>query len=167
MAGKIDRKAYQRTLPQKRISAGVLLFDEAGRLLIVNPTYKGGWEIPGGAVEVNESPLNGCTREIREELGIDWRPLRLLSVDFAGETAQRTESLNFIFYGGVIPAERIAAIQLPEEELSEYRLMEPVEAVAMLKRRLRRRIERCLPLIASGETLYLEEEEAIWPIEPA
>src|SRR5690606_12767250 len=69
MAPRVNRKAYQRTLPRKRVSAGCLLFDEAGRLLIVNPTYKDGWEIPGGAVEANESPLDGCIREIREELG--------------------------------------------------------------------------------------------------
>jgi hypothetical protein len=30
------------------MSAGVLFFDEAGRLLIVEPTYKPNWEIPGG-----------------------------------------------------------------------------------------------------------------------
>lgn len=167
MAGKLTRRAYQLTLSRKRISSGALLFNEVGRLLIVNPTYKEGWEIPGGAVEANESPLACCIREVREELGIAWRPQRLLVVDFAQETLQRTESLNFIFYGGVLPTELIATIRLPLDELSEFRLMEPEEALGMLKRRLRRRVARCLPLIASGETLYLEEQEPVWPVDPA
>lgn len=167
MAGKLSHRAYQLSLPKKRISSGALLFDEAGRLLIVNPTYKEGWEIPGGAVEANESPLACCIREVAEELGITWRPQRLLVVDFAQETLQRTESLNFIFYGGVLPTELITTIRLPFNELSEFRLMEPGEALGMFKRRLRRRVARCLPLIASGEMLYLEEQEPVWPVDPA
>ena len=67
-------KAYQRSLPKKRMSAGALFFDEAGRLLVVEPAYKSNWEIPGGAVELNESPRQACVREVKEELGLE-RPL--------------------------------------------------------------------------------------------
>lgn len=165
MAHQVDHKAYQRTLPRKRISAGCLLFDEVGRLLVVNPTYKDGWEIPGGVVEENESPLNGCAREIREELGIVWRPRRLLAVDYIAESSQRTESLAFIFYGGILSPEVIAAIRLPAGELSEYRFLQPDGALALFKRRLRRRVSVCLPLIASGRMIYLEGQEPAWTIE--
>lgn len=163
MARNLNRKAYQGSLPKKRVAAGVLLFDEAGRLLIVNPTYKDGWEIPGGVVEANESPLAGCTREIREELGLDVRPVRLVCVNFTGETERRTESLNFIFYGGVLTEGQIAAIRLPEKELAGYRFLEPEQALALLKHRLRRRVMHSLNLIEMGQMAYLEEEEPAWP----
>ncbi len=39
-----------------RVAAGVLFRDAAGRVLLVKPTYKDGWEIPGGYVERGESP---------------------------------------------------------------------------------------------------------------
>lgn len=39
-----------------RVAAGVLIRDAAGRILLVKPTYKDGWEIPGGYVEPDESP---------------------------------------------------------------------------------------------------------------
>ena len=165
MAGRVNRKVYQQTLPGKRISSGCLLFDGAGRLLIVKPTYKEGWEIPGGTVNANESPLAACIRETREELGLERRPLRLLSVDFSGETKQRTESLNFIFDGGMLSAGEIAVIQLPENELSEYRLLEPEEALKLLNRRLRRRVRRCLALRDSPLTLYLEEQTSPWSVD--
>jgi len=162
MPDRVNRKAYQQTLPGKRISAGCLFFDRARRLLIVKPTYKDGWEIPGGAVNANESPLSACIREVGEELGLERRPLRLLCVDFAGETKQRTESLSFIFDGGVLPDEEIAAIRLPEKELSEYRFLPTTDALTLLNRRLRRRVRRCLAARVAGTTLYLEEQQPPW-----
>lgn len=164
MASHVNRKAYQATLPKKRLSAGCLLFDEAGRLLIVKPTYKGGWEIPGGAVDANESPLAACMREMFEELGLSRRPLRLLVIDFTAETKQRTESLSFIFAGGVLSSEEIAAIRLPLKELSEYRLLPVEDALALLNRRLGRRVRHCLAALAGHAPLYLEEQESPWAI---
>lgn len=162
MADRVNRKAYQQSLPKKRISAGCLFFDKSQRLLIVKPTYKEGWEIPGGAVVANESPLAACIREVTEELGLERRPVRLLSVDFTGETKQRTESLSFIFDGGVLSDEEIAAIRLPEEELREYRWLPPTDALTLLNRRLRRRVRHCLAARLGGTTLYLEEQESPW-----
>jgi 8-oxo-dGTP diphosphatase len=157
-----DRKTFQETLPQKRISAGCLLFDEKGRLLVVNPTYKGAWEIPGGVVEKNESPREAVIREIYEELGLLCQPDRLLCVDFSDETDTRTESLHFIFLGPVCTAEIIAAIQLPREELSEYRFLKPKKAIKLLNKKLRRRVRHCLSVLDNEQTLYLEEQEPIF-----
>jgi 8-oxo-dGTP pyrophosphatase MutT (NUDIX family) len=42
---------YTATLPRKRMGAAVLFTDPEGRILIVEPTYKDYWEIPGGVVE--------------------------------------------------------------------------------------------------------------------
>ena len=59
-------------LPGIPVSAGALIFDRAGRLLILKPTYKSGWTIPGGVMEADgESPWEACRREVREETGID------------------------------------------------------------------------------------------------
>ena len=60
------------SLPGIPVSAGALIFDRAGRLLILKPTYKSGWTIPGGVMEADgESPWEACRREVREETGID------------------------------------------------------------------------------------------------
>ena len=34
-----------------RVAAGALFFDDRGRVLLVHPTYKDTWDIPGGYVE--------------------------------------------------------------------------------------------------------------------
>ena len=72
---------YTATLPAKRAAAAVLFTDPEGRVLLVEPTYKPTWEIPGGTVELNESPFAAAAREVKEELGLDhfegrsWRGL--------------------------------------------------------------------------------------------
>ncbi len=157
----MDRKTFQQTLPKKRISAGCLFFDEDNRLLVVNPTYKETWEIPGGVVEQNESPRDAVKREIFEELGFECEPKRLLCVDYSGETDRRTESLQFIFLGPRLTADMIAAIRLPEEELSEYRFLKPKKATKLLNRKLRRRVQQCLKIIVGEQTLYLEEQQLV------
>ena len=77
----MEKKAFQQTLPKKRISAGCLFFDEKGRLLVVNPTYKETWEIPGGVVERNESPREAIIREVSEELGVPVEKAKLIFID--------------------------------------------------------------------------------------
>ena len=44
-----DDEFYQ-SLPKKRMAAGCLFFDAHGWILLVKPTYKPTWEIPGGVV---------------------------------------------------------------------------------------------------------------------
>ena len=48
---------FYKSLPTKHVGAGCLFCDDLGRVLLVNPVYKDPWEIPGGGVEIDESPL--------------------------------------------------------------------------------------------------------------
>ena len=50
--------------------------------MLVRPTYKEYWDIPGGYVEEGESPLQACIREVDEELGVRVEITRLLTVDW-------------------------------------------------------------------------------------
>ncbi|HEV2300450.1 MAG TPA: NUDIX hydrolase [Stellaceae bacterium] len=49
------------------------------RLLLVQTSYRRGWELPGGGVRAGESPLAAALREAREEVGIALEPARLSS----------------------------------------------------------------------------------------
>jgi RimJ/RimL family protein N-acetyltransferase len=51
-------------LPRKRAISQMLVRDRAGRVLICRLTYKNDWDLPGGVVEVGESPQLAATREI-------------------------------------------------------------------------------------------------------
>lgn len=64
--------------PDVRIVVGGMLLRE-GRLLAARrtapPEAAGRWEFPGGKVEPGESEPEALVRELREELGVEARPL--------------------------------------------------------------------------------------------
>ena len=144
-------------LPRIPASAGALIFDGSGRLLIVNPTYKKHWTIPGGIMEANgETPWEGCRREVREEVGLDVTHGRLVAVDFLRPRRTDAGGMRFLFDCGVFEDDELAAIRLQEEELSEHRLARPAEALEILSGPLRRRVGAALGT-GPGECVYLED----------
>lgn len=104
------------------------------------PTYKDYWEIPGGAVEADESPYAAVVRELKEELGLRVQPRRLLVTDWVPPRPGRTEGLIMVFDGGVLTPEQTAQIRLPAEELRSWAWCTEQEAGERLSELLARRI---------------------------
>src|SRR5258705_2167958 len=134
-----------RPLPATRSSAGALIFDRAGRLLILNPVYKSGWTIPGGVMEADgETPWRACRREVREECGLTVRHGRLACVDYRPPRPGKPGGLRFLFDCGTLPDEDLTAIVLQREEISEYRLEPLPAALDLLRKPIRRRVRAAL-----------------------
>jgi 8-oxo-dGTP diphosphatase len=128
-------------LPAIPVSAGALIFDRAGRLLILKPTYKSGWTIPGGVMEADgETPWEACRREVREECGIEVRRGRLACTDFRCPKPGRAGGIRFLFDCGQLGDEDLADIVVQPEEISEYRLATVSDALEMLRGPIRRRV---------------------------
>lgn len=149
---------YQRTLPMKRMAAGAIFLDDSRRVLIVKPTYKDGWEIPGGAVEDDESPRQACERELAEELGLDLTVGESVCVDYNSSTDDYLESLMFLFAGPTLTDEQQAAITLPADELSEWRWCEPAPAAELLGPRLGARVLAVIGPDGLRTGLYFEDQ---------
>ena len=67
-----------RTYPQAPVCAvGAIVFRGDAVLLIQRgkPPAQGKWSIPGGAVRLGETLENAVTREVREEVKMDVKPL--------------------------------------------------------------------------------------------
>lgn len=142
--------------PGRRVGAGALIRDRAGRVLLVNPTYKPPWEIPGGIVEEGESPRSCCERELVEELG---RPVplgRLLVVDWLPDLGGRGDRILFIFDGGVVDDGFLDGVRLPPDELSECRFVAIDDAGDHLGPGMVRRVREALGHALAGTTGYLE-----------
>jgi 8-oxo-dGTP diphosphatase len=137
------------------VAAGVLFFDDADRILLVQPTYKDHWDIPGGYVETGETPAQAAAREIREELGLEVAVGPLLVTDWAPHPDEGDKLLS-IFDGGTLTAEQIDAIRLQADELASYAFHDLPEAVDLLIPRLSRRVMAAVEAHHTGHTLYLE-----------
>jgi ADP-ribose pyrophosphatase YjhB (NUDIX family) len=128
-------------LPAVPVSAGALIFDQARRLLILKPTYKSGWTIPGGVMEADgETPWDACRREVREECGIEVRAGRLACVDFRPGRRGRPGGIRFLFYCGPADEAALDAITVQPEEIAEYRLVPLDTALVLLRPPIRRRV---------------------------
>ena len=142
-------------VPRIPASAGALIFDAAGRLLILKPNYKKGWTLPGGQIDpTGESPWEACRRETYEECGLEVERGRLLCVDFLRPKASRPGGVRFLFDCGTVGDERLAGVRLQAEEIDEYRVVELAEALERLSGPLRRRVSAS---VGSENCVYLEE----------
>jgi 8-oxo-dGTP diphosphatase len=147
---------------QKVLASGCIVRDQSGRVLLVKPTYKPGWEIPGGMVEANESPVQACLREAREEIGLEVQIGRLLCLEYAMADAQGPERLLFVFDAGVISDLEVARIVLPTNELSGFRFVALEESQGLLPERLALRVRQSfMALEHPVKTVYLENGRVV------
>jgi 8-oxo-dGTP diphosphatase len=142
-------------LPAIPVSAGALIFDRSGRLLILKPTYKSGWTIPGGVMEADgESPWEACKREVAEECGLEVGTGRLVCMDFRRPRPGNPGGVRYLFDCGSFSDETLAGVVVQEEEISQYRLAELRVALTMLRKPIRRRVRAA----SRGRRLcYLED----------
>jgi ADP-ribose pyrophosphatase YjhB (NUDIX family) len=154
---EVQLTEFMASLPRKRMGAGALCRDKAGRLLLVEPVYQDTWTVPGGVVEADESPHAGCRREVAEELGLDRPAGRIVSVDWVPREPGRTEALVIMYDGGVLSDEEIAAITLPADELASFAFFAPEEVAPKVRPAMARRIAASLAALASGTVAALED----------
>ncbi len=142
-------------VPRIPASAGALIFDAAGRLLILKPNYKKGWTVPGGQIEPNgESPWEACRRETKEECGLEVAHGTLVCVDFLRPKPNRPGGARFLFDCGTFSDRQLGALRLDRREITEHRLAALAEATELLSGPLRRRVAAA---VGAKRCLYLED----------
>ena len=158
--GEADSAAQEAIpLPGIPASAGALIFDRAGLLLILKPTYKSGWTIPGGVMEADgESPWEACRREVREETGIEVARGRLAAVDFRRQRPGRPGGIRFLFDCGKVSDKALANLVLQPEEISESRLAPLPGALTLLRGPIRRRVRAAT---RGRRLVYLEDGRTV------
>jgi ADP-ribose pyrophosphatase YjhB (NUDIX family) len=150
-------------LPAVPVSAGAMIFDRHRRLLVLKPTYKSGWTIPGGIMEADgETPWQACQREVAEECGLRVTAARLACMDFRPSRDGKPGGIRYLFDCGPLDDSVLDGITLQAEEISAYRLVPETDALALLRKPIRRRVKAALQHrreARSGclQTLYLED----------
>ena len=141
---------------RKRVAADVLLRDQHGRVVLVNPTYKEHWDMPGGMAENNEPPRAAVIREVGEELGLVINPERVLVLDWIGPHGPWDDQLLFIFDGGVLTDGDVERLRPRDSEISEVATVSLKDAKQLLRADMASRLERALHALENNSTDYHE-----------
>jgi 8-oxo-dGTP diphosphatase len=142
-------------IPTIPASAGGMIFDTSGHILVLKPTYKKSWTIPGGVMESDgETPWEACQREVFEETGLEVARGRLVCVDFLRPRPGKPGGMRFLFDCGALADDEFDQMVLQAEEISEHRLVDVQAALTMLSGPLRRRIGASY---GADRALYLED----------
>lgn len=69
----VKRAGVWLTQPRFTVTAGAVVQDESGRVLLLRHTLRrgSGWGIPGGFLAAGEQPEEAVRRELREETGLE------------------------------------------------------------------------------------------------
>jgi RimJ/RimL family protein N-acetyltransferase/8-oxo-dGTP pyrophosphatase MutT (NUDIX family) len=115
-------------LPRKRAISQLLVRDGDERVLICQLTYKRDWDLPGGVVEVGESPRLAAGREIEEELGLAIEAGDLLLTDWLPPWSGWDDAVCLVFDGGRHDAAITETIEKQTREIrnAEFATLEQV-----------------------------------------
>lgn len=149
-----ERAQYLAKRNRKLMSSTVVFPDELGNVLVLETTYKENWEVPGGGIEENESPLEAAIRETKEELGLELKDPRLVGVDYRHTQIEKEEMLHFVFLGGVLSEADKRKIKLQADEIKAYEFVNHKEVYKLCGSNIGSRVERALKAINSGSCIY-------------
>lgn len=143
-------------LPRKRAISQMLVRDRDGRVLLCRLTYKQDWDLPGGVVEVGESPQLAVSREVREELGLTISAGRLLLTDWLPSWSGWDDALCLVFDGGEHDATVTDTIVRQAREIQDAAFCTVEQARELCADFTARRIESALANLDGGAPAYTE-----------
>lgn len=147
--------------PRKRLISHLLLTDSSGRVCILETTFKPDFELPGGILEVGESPRVGLIREVEEELDHTVSVGRLLVVDWLAPYLGWEDAVELIFDGCELADFSIGRLRPDGREIRAVHWLAPEDAIATMAPFAQGRLRGALAAREEGRTLYLEAGERI------
>jgi 8-oxo-dGTP pyrophosphatase MutT (NUDIX family) len=143
-------------LPRKRAISQLLVRDPDDRVLLCQLTYKNDWDLPGGVVEVGESPQLAVSREVSEELALDLRAGPLLLTDWLPPWSGWDDALCLVFDGGVQDASIVDRIVRQEREIRSAEFCTVEQARERCADFTARRVESALANVGGAGPSYVE-----------
>jgi 8-oxo-dGTP pyrophosphatase MutT (NUDIX family) len=111
------RSLLNSFLPRKRAISQLLVRSTDGRVLLCQLTYKRDFDLPGGVVEVGESPQLAVAREVEEELGLTIEAGPLLLTDWLPPWGGWDDAICLVFDGGEVDPRVVDTIVRQEREI--------------------------------------------------
>ena len=111
------RSLLNSFLPRKRAISQMLIRSTDDRVLLCQLTYKRDRDLPGGVVEVSESPQLAVSREVEEELALTIPAGRLLLTDWLPPWGGWDDAVCLVFDGGTHDPSVVDTIVRQEREI--------------------------------------------------
>jgi len=153
---KIPPEIYYQNLPKRYLASAVMIFNEKDELLVVKPSYKEDWLLPGGITDQDETALQTAIREIKEEIGLTLNIKAMRCVDMKPGGGGLSASVQSIFETEPLSSVQIANIQLDNNEIIEFAFLPVNEAVKILIAPLAQRTRQALLARQLNTCFYLE-----------
>ena len=95
LPARIRRWTMRVTHTRFTVTAGAIVFNDAGRVLLLKHRFRAGsgWGLPGGFLEAGEQPLDALRRELREEIGMEVKDVEV----FAARSFRRPRQVEVLF----------------------------------------------------------------------
>ena len=127
------RRLLNSFLPRKRAISQMLIRSAAKdgadeKVLLCQLTYKNDWDLPGGVVEVGESPQLAVAREVEEELGLAIAAGPLVLTDWLPPWGGWDDAVCLVFDGGVHDEAIVDSIVRQQREIRAARFCTLEEA---------------------------------------
>ena len=150
------RSLLNSFLPRKRAIGQMLIRDPDDRVLLCQLTYKRDFDLPGGVVEVGESPREATGREVKEELALDIPAGELILTDWLPPWGGWDDAVCLVFDGGVHRPDVVDRIVKQEREIRGASFHTLDEARELCADFTARRIESALERLAGRGSPYTE-----------
>jgi nucleoside triphosphatase len=117
--------------PQKypEPTVGALIVNDAGDILLVQSyKWQNFWSVPGGHIELGERAEETVKREVKEEVGLDIEPVKMLMVQQAVYSKNFLAPRHFIFLDFLCRT-KSSTVKLDQWEIQESKWVAPEAAL--------------------------------------
>jgi 8-oxo-dGTP pyrophosphatase MutT (NUDIX family) len=150
------RLAHDTPLDDPRGFRQLLVRDGRGRVLLCQLTYKRDWDLPGGVVEVGESPHLAVAREIEEELSLTLAVGPLVLTDWLPPWGGWDDAVCLVFDGGAIQPDVLEQMVYDRREIRSARFCDLDEVQELCADFTARRVVSALAALEAAGPSYTE-----------
>lgn len=157
------RVEFYKNLPRKRISCGILIFNNKNKFLLLKAGNKSNyWGIPGGIIKKNESLITGLKREVLAGTGLKINVKKCVCIDYNNKKiANYTDDyMVFLFVGDKLSTNKIKQIKIDNKEVIDYKFVSFEEAIGLSGINTKRRL-KFIKNNLRGDTVVIEKGKRI------
>jgi ADP-ribose pyrophosphatase YjhB (NUDIX family) len=112
-----ENKEWLEKQPKKSVFAKAIIKSNQGRILLVKPTYKKSWQLPGGGIEASENPIKGLVRELKEEISLE---ISQADIELVGTVFRQDYDHLILVYALKFTLDEKLLISFQEDEIEGY-----------------------------------------------